>query len=73
MGDKDTIVRMFSNFAPGVQKIVEGADDKLKVWDMFDMEALPTWTTGTAALIGDAAHPFQPCKNQICGKLDTVD
>ncbi|KAJ6018298.1 hypothetical protein N7451_001677 [Penicillium sp. IBT 35674x] len=64
MGYKDTIVRMFSNFAPGVRKIVEGADDKLKVWDMFDMEALPTWTTGTAALIGDAAHPFQPYMGQ---------
>jgi salicylate hydroxylase len=55
---------MFSNFTPGVRKMVEEADDKLKVWDMFDMEALPTWTKGTAALIGDAAHPFQPCKER---------
>ncbi|KAJ5631911.1 uncharacterized protein N7484_012011 [Penicillium longicatenatum] len=64
VGDKDTIIRMFSNFTLGVRKMVEEADDKLKVWDMFDMEALPTWTKGTAALIGDAAHPFQPYMGQ---------
>ncbi|KAJ5929879.1 hypothetical protein N7454_006829 [Penicillium verhagenii] len=64
-GDKDAIVRMFSEFVPGVRKIVEEADDdKLKAWEMFDMETLPTWTTGQAALIGDAAHPFQPYMGQ---------
>lgn len=73
MGDKNTIVRMFSNFGPGVRKVVERANDRLKIWDMFDMEALPTWTVGTAALIGDAAHPFQPCKDQSRDKAGAVD
>lgn len=43
--------------------MVEHADANLKVWELFDMEALPIWISGHAALLGDAAHPFQPCKH----------
>jgi salicylate hydroxylase len=61
-GDKTTIVKAFSKFSPGVQQVIASADKDLKVWDLYDMESLPTWTRGRAALLGDAAHPFQPCK-----------
>ncbi|KAJ5109527.1 hypothetical protein N7456_006202 [Penicillium angulare] len=37
-GDKETIVRIFSEFAPGVQKIVESADDKLKLGMLLSLE-----------------------------------
>ncbi|KOS46057.1 hypothetical protein ACN38_g3022 [Penicillium nordicum] len=63
-GDKTTIVKAFSKFSPGVQQIIASADKNLKVWDLYDMEALPTWTRGHAALLGDAAHPFQPYMGQ---------
>ncbi|KAJ5496168.1 Monooxygenase FAD-binding [Penicillium fimorum] len=63
-GDKATIVEAFSKFSPGVQQIIASADRNLKVWDLYDMEALPTWTRGHAALLGDAAHPFQPYMGQ---------
>ncbi|OQE00009.1 hypothetical protein PENVUL_c060G06595 [Penicillium vulpinum] len=63
-GDKTTIVKAFSKFAPGVQQIIASADKDLKVWDLYDMESLPTWTQGHAALLGDAAHPFQPYMGQ---------
>ncbi|CAG7937306.1 unnamed protein product [Penicillium nalgiovense] len=63
-GDKTTIVKAFSKFSPGVQKIIASADENLKVWDLYDMEPLPTWTRGRAALLGDAAHPFQPYMGQ---------
>jgi salicylate hydroxylase len=29
---------------------------------MYDMKTLPKWCEGSSAIIGDAAHPFQPCK-----------
>ncbi|KAJ5733984.1 hypothetical protein N7493_002770, partial [Penicillium malachiteum] len=60
LGDKQTIIEAFSEFSPGVRKILEEADEKLKVWDLFDMEDLPRWTAGHSVLIGDSAHPFQP-------------
>ncbi|KAJ5807698.1 Monooxygenase FAD-binding [Penicillium robsamsonii] len=63
-GDKATIVKAFSKFSPGVQQIIASADRNLKVWDLYDMEALPTWTRDHAALLGDAAHPFQPYMGQ---------
>ncbi|OKO92239.1 hypothetical protein PENSUB_12801 [Penicillium subrubescens] len=64
VGEKQTIVQGFSKFHPGVQKIVEHAEANLKVWELYDMETLPTWTSGHAALLGDAAHPFQPYKTE---------
>ncbi|KGO69765.1 Monooxygenase, FAD-binding [Penicillium italicum] len=63
-GDKTKIVKAFSKFSPGVQHIIASADKNLKFWDLYDMEALPTWICGHAALLGDAAHPFQPYMGQ---------
>lgn len=61
-GNKSSILKAFSEFPSGVRKIIESADNP-KVWDLYDMHGLPTWTRGHAAVIGDAAHPFQPCKH----------
>ncbi|KAJ5981867.1 hypothetical protein N7522_013495 [Penicillium canescens] len=63
-GDKATIANAFSMFSPGVRRLIESAEDDLKVWDLYDMKSLPTWTKGHAALLGDAAHPFQPYMGQ---------
>ncbi|OQD62176.1 hypothetical protein PENPOL_c013G08246 [Penicillium polonicum] len=63
-GDKATIASAFSEFSPGVKRIIESAEDHPKVWDLYDMKSLPTWTKGHAALLGDAAHPFQPFMGQ---------
>jgi len=41
------------------------------------MKTLPKWCEGSSAIIGDAAHPFQPCKtfylaiHEIC-KANTI-
>jgi hypothetical protein len=34
----------------------------IKVWQLLDMDKLPTWTRGKLVLVGDAAHPFTPRK-----------
>ncbi|KAJ5698051.1 hypothetical protein N7462_000056 [Penicillium macrosclerotiorum] len=64
VGDQNAVVQGFADFHPGVQQIVQDADQNLRVWDLYDMEMLPTWTVGQTALIGDAAHPFQPYMGQ---------
>lgn len=61
VGSKDALASGFSGFGPAVKELVDGADDNLKVWELFDMKTLPTWVRGRSALLGDAAHPFQPC------------
>lgn len=57
------MLNAFANFCPAVQAAMESAGDGLKIWDMYDMKTLPKWCEGLSAIIGDAAHPFQPCKS----------
>lgn len=34
------------------------------MWELQDLETLPTWTRGCAMLIGDAAHAMTPMQGQ---------
>ncbi|KAK1141893.1 hypothetical protein N8T08_008406 [Aspergillus melleus] len=63
-GNKEALVRGFADFSPSVKALVEYAGDDLKVWELYDMKALPSWVRGHSALLGDAAHPFQPYMGQ---------
>lgn len=56
------MLRAFKDFCPTVHAAMENSGDSLKIWDMYDMKTLPKWCDGPSAIIGDAAHPFQPCK-----------
>ncbi|KAL1608342.1 hypothetical protein SLS60_003283 [Paraconiothyrium brasiliense] len=59
------MLEVYKGWDPAVLKILGMADeDTLKVWDLLDMDQLPTWTDGQLALIGDAAHPFTPHQGQ---------
>jgi 2-polyprenyl-6-methoxyphenol hydroxylase-like FAD-dependent oxidoreductase len=37
-------------------------EDGLHIWELVDMDFLPTYTKDSLVLIGDAAHPFLPCE-----------
>ncbi|GME24228.1 FAD binding domain protein [Neofusicoccum parvum] len=37
---------------------------EVKVWDLQDIDPLPTWIRGRAILIGDAAHAMSPLQGQ---------
>ncbi|KAI9039426.1 FAD-dependent oxidoreductase [Aspergillus affinis] len=63
-GNKRALVQGFSSFSPSVKALVENAGDDLKVWELYDMKVLPSWVRGHSALLGDAAHPFQPYMGQ---------
>ncbi|RAK95836.1 FAD/NAD(P)-binding domain-containing protein [Aspergillus ibericus CBS 121593] len=64
IGSKEALVAGFSEFSPDVKELVDGADENLKVWELFDMKTLPSWVRRYSALLGDAAHPFQPYMGQ---------
>lgn len=52
---------MYEGFDQRLLDVISIVDPaSLKVWKLVDMEVLPTWIQGRAALIGDAAHPFLP-------------
>ncbi|KAF1941286.1 FAD/NAD(P)-binding domain-containing protein [Clathrospora elynae] len=68
-GKLDKLLEVYKEFEPAVLKLLSMADeDTLKVWELLDMEQLPTWTEGKLVLIGDAAHPFTPHQGQGAGQ-----
>jgi salicylate hydroxylase len=60
-GSRAKLIRGFEHMCPAARKIVSLADSDVKVWVLYDMQSLPTWTRQRLVLIGDAAHPFLPC------------
>jgi salicylate hydroxylase len=60
-GSRDQLVKSFEHMCPAARKIVALAPADVKVWVLYDMQALPSWTRERLVLIGDAAHPFLPC------------
>ncbi|KAH7402662.1 hypothetical protein BKA66DRAFT_564567 [Pyrenochaeta sp. MPI-SDFR-AT-0127] len=68
-GNLNKMLEVFKDFEPAVIKLLGMADEEtLKVWELLDMEQLPTWTDGKLVLIGDAAHPFTPHQGQGAGQ-----
>src|SRR5260221_261243 len=55
-GGPDELAHVFSRTTPNVQAML-GYVGKDKNWVLHDREPRPGWTSGNAALLGDAAHP----------------
>ncbi len=49
----------YQGWHPQVRAII-GAADETFIWGLFDRAALPCWTVGRVALLGDACHPMLP-------------
>lgn len=59
----EQLIKVYKDFDPALLALIKKVDPAtVKVWQLMDMEALPTWTVGKLALLGDAAHPFTPRK-----------
>ncbi|KAG8624625.1 hypothetical protein KVT40_007692 [Elsinoe batatas] len=64
-GDKEQMLKIGGIFADQFKALMSKApEDSLKVWTLLDLEVIPTWINGRLALLGDAAHPFQPHQAQ---------
>lgn len=63
------MLEIFKGFAPSVLAILDKADDqKLKAWNLLDMDKMPSLVNGSLAVLGDAAHPFLPYQGQGGGQ-----
>ncbi|CAG9956573.1 unnamed protein product [Clonostachys rosea f. rosea IK726] len=61
--DLDQLAELFSDFHEPLRRIIN-ASMEVKVWELQDLEALPTWTRGRTMIIGDAAHAMTPMQGQ---------
>lgn len=67
-GSVDKLLEVYKSFEPAVLKLLSKAEpSSVKIWKLLDMKALPSWSTGRLALLGDAAHPFTPHQGQGAG------
>ncbi|KAE8825950.1 hypothetical protein HRS9122_10135 [Pyrenophora teres f. teres] len=68
-GNLSKMLEVYKDWEPAMLKLLSMADEEtLKVWELLDMEQLPTWTEDKLVLIGDAAHPFTPHQGQGAGQ-----
>jgi 2-polyprenyl-6-methoxyphenol hydroxylase-like FAD-dependent oxidoreductase len=68
-GSRDKLMRSFEHMSQAARKITSFADADVKVWVLYDMQSMPSWTRGRLVLVGDAAHPSLPCRMQSSPKL----
>ncbi|RYC60188.1 hypothetical protein CHU98_g6033 [Xylaria longipes] len=61
--DRDEILEIYDDFDHEIKTLLRVAAE-VKLWELQDLEPLPTWTSGRAILIGDAAHAMTPLQGQ---------
>ncbi|KAF4464663.1 fad binding domain [Fusarium albosuccineum] len=66
-GSVDQLLKVFKDFDPILLRLFKKMNPKeLKVWQLLDMDKPQSWVNDKLALLGDAAHPFTPCKYPVC-------
>ncbi|KAH8425122.1 uncharacterized protein LDX57_002871 [Aspergillus melleus] len=62
-GDRTKMLDTFSGFPEWAQRPLQLAGE-VGLWQLRDLDPLPTWYRGRALLIGDAAHAMLPTQGQ---------
>lgn len=55
----ETVRNKIKDFAPSLRSLAESTDE-WRQWSLYRMQPLARYTSGRAALLGDAAHPMLP-------------
>lgn len=64
-GSKAELLRAYAAFPEWLRAIFASApDDEIGLWQLRDIDPLPTWIRGRTIIIGDAAHAMLPTQGQ---------
>jgi salicylate hydroxylase len=69
-GEVADALKEFEGWHPQVRALI-GAVETTNRWALYDRDALPQWTVGRVALMGDAAHPMLPYMAQ--GAVQSIE
>lgn len=62
-GSLESLLQVYEGFPDWLLEIFRRAPDHA-IWQLRDIDPLPTWTRGRAILVGDAAHAMLPTQGQ---------
>ncbi|KAK7911832.1 hypothetical protein PG985_014313 [Apiospora marii] len=62
-GSRQKLMESYADFPGWLRDIFAQAPD-IALWQLRDIDPLPTWTRGRALLVGDAAHAMLPTQGQ---------
>ncbi|THX16081.1 FAD/NAD(P)-binding domain-containing protein [Aureobasidium pullulans] len=62
-GDLSKLLQTYNDFPQWIRDIFKQAPD-IALWQLRDIDALPTWIAGRCIIIGDAAHAMLPTQGQ---------
>lgn len=61
VGDPSELREFFADFVQPVPRLLEHVASS-GLWGLRDLDPLETWVAGRTILLGEAAHPMLPCK-----------
>ncbi|PQE23110.1 FAD binding domain protein [Rutstroemia sp. NJR-2017a WRK4] len=65
IASKEKLIQSYKGMGQEVEQLLAlTPEDGLHIWELLDMDFLPTYIKDSLVLIGDAAHPFLPYMGQ---------
>ena len=63
IASKEKLIQSYKGMGQEVEQLLAlTPEDGLHIWQLLDMDFLPTYIKDSLVLIGDAANPFLPCE-----------